>query len=201
MICLSGPDGSGKSTLAKLLRSYLLSHGIHAHILWFRGSHLFASLLARLLSRFAPFRGRDNPYYGITVPPKLRFVWSLIEFSSILPYYLLRRFLALFHYVIGDRCLLDFVVWIIVTLDYPEFLTGFLGRFLVRLVSKDVFAYVVADPAALRRRAPNTPYRFLLKEKACYDVLAKHYAGHLIDTTDRTPKEALGELLKRLRGL
>ncbi|MEM3715141.1 MAG: hypothetical protein QXF82_09365, partial [Nitrososphaeria archaeon] len=72
-----GPDGSGKSTLARLLRSYLYSQGVYAYISWFRGTHLFASVLARFFSRFTSFRGYGNPYYRIVVPSKLRPLWVL----------------------------------------------------------------------------------------------------------------------------
>ncbi|MEM1510554.1 MAG: hypothetical protein QW096_11880 [Thermofilaceae archaeon] len=198
-ICLFGPDGSGKSTLARLLRSYLYSQGVYAHISWFRGSHLFASVLARFFSCFTSFRGYGNPYYGITVSLKLRPLWVLVEFSSLLPHYLLRRFLSLLHPVIGDRGLLDFVVWIIVTLDYPKFLSSLIGGFLARLAAKEKNVYVKADLATLSRRVVGMPPSFLAKEIACYSVLAKYYASHTIDTTSRTPMESLGELLKCLR--
>ncbi|MEM2687633.1 MAG: thymidylate kinase [Thermoproteota archaeon] len=201
VICLFGPDGSGKSTLARLLRSYLYSRGVYAYISWFRGSHLFASVLARLLSRLAAFRGCSNPYYGITIPLKLRSLWILIEFSSLLPHYIFRRFLSLLHPLIGDRGILDFMVWIIVTLDHPKLLSSLLGGFLARLAAKERGIYVRADLAALHRRAVSMPLAFLVKESACYDVLAKYYASHIIDTTDKKPREAFGELLKCRRTL
>ncbi|MEM3680057.1 MAG: hypothetical protein QW359_00175 [Metallosphaera sp.] len=174
----------------------MYSHGVYAHISWLRGSHLFASVLARFFSHFTSFKGCRNPYYGIIVPPKLRPLWVLLEFSSLLPYYLLRRFLSLLQPVIGDRGLLDFIVWIIVTLDYPRFLSSLIGRFLARLAAKEKNTYVKADPATLRRRVVDIPLSFLAKEIACYNVLAKYYANVIIDTTNRTPKESLRELLR-----
>jgi len=198
-IYLFGPDGSGKSTLAKLFRGYMSSCGIYVHASWFRGSHLFASVLARFLSRFSSFRGYINPYYKITIPLKLRPLWILIEFSSILPHYLLRKFLSIFHPVVGDRGLLDFIVWIIVTLNYPKFLSSPLGGFLARLAAKEENVYVKAEPTVLRKRTAGVTHSFLAKEIACYNVLAKYYASHTIDTTSKTPKESLGELLKCLR--
>ena len=198
-IYLFGPDGSGKSTLAKLFRGYMSSCGIYVHASWFRGSHLFASVLARFLSRFSSFRGYINPYYKITIPLRLRPIWILIEFSSILPHYLLRKFLSVFHPVVGDRGLVDFMVWIIVTLDHLKFLSSILGGFLARLAAKEENVYVKADLAVLRKRTASVTYSFLVKEVACYNVLAKYYASHTIDTTSKTPKESLGELLKCLR--
>ena len=198
-ICLFGPDGSGKSTLAKLFWSYMSSRGVYVHVSWLRGSHLFASVLARFLSHFTSFRGYINPYYRIAIPLKLRPLWILIEFSSLLPHYLFRRLLSLFHLVIGDRGILDFIVWIIVTLDYPKFLSGLIGGFLARLAAKEKDIYVKADPITLRGRVVDIPSSFLANEIACYNVLAKYYASHTIDTTGKTPRESLGELLKCLR--
>ncbi|MEM1510450.1 MAG: hypothetical protein QW096_11360 [Thermofilaceae archaeon] len=199
VVCFFGPDGSGKSTLARLLRSYLYSRGVYAHVSWFRGSHLFASVLARFLSHFTSLKGYSNPYYRVSIPSKLRSLWVLVEFSSLLPHYLLRRFLSLLHPVIGDRGLLDFIVWIIITLDHPGFLSSFTGRFLARLAVKEKNIYVKADPAILRRRVVDVPPSFLVKEIACYNVLAKYYAKCTIDTTSRTPLESLGELVECLR--
>ncbi|MEM1563010.1 MAG: hypothetical protein QXV75_08525 [Candidatus Bathyarchaeia archaeon] len=51
----------------------------------------------------------------------------------------------------------------------------------------------------LRRRTAGVTHSFLAKEIACYNVLAKYYASRTIDTTSKTPKESLGELLKCLR--
>ncbi|MEM3905675.1 MAG: hypothetical protein QXZ17_02220 [Nitrososphaerota archaeon] len=100
--------------------------------------------------------------------------------------------------VVGDRGLLDFIVWIIVTLDYPGFLGSLLGDFLARLATKDLAIYVTADLTMLHKRTPSTPYQFLLKEEACYNILAKYYASHIIDTSDKKPKEALYELLRAI---
>jgi len=172
---------------------------VYVHVSWFRGSHLLASVLARFLSHFTSLRGYSNPYYKISIPLRLRSLWILIEFYSLLPHYFLRRLLSLLYPVIGDRGLLDFIVWIIVTLDYPKFLSSLLGGFLARLAAKEKNVYVKADPATLRRRVADIPPSFLAKEIACYSVLAKYYASHTIDTTSRTPKESLGELLECLR--
>jgi len=138
-------------------------------------------MLARFLSRFDFFKGSDNPYYGITLPPKLRLPRMLIEFSSILPHYLLRKFLS----IPTDDCRSQsprLIAWIIVTLDHPRFPNSLLGAFLAGLAFMGTAIYVTADPNALRKRAPNTPYSFLLGESACYDVLTKYYASHTIDT-------------------
>lgn len=198
IICFFGPDGSGKSTLVRLFRGYLISHGIHTYISWLRGSHLFASLLARFLSRFTICKGSANPYYGIIIPSKLRPLWIFIEFTSLLPHYLLRKILSFLHIVIGDRCLVDFIVWIITTLDYSKLFGNVLGRFLIRLAMKDKAIYVKASQTELLRRAPDVPRQFLMKELMYYDILFKYYTSCVIDTTNKKPKEVLFELLNCL---
>ncbi len=67
------PYGSGKSALAGALVKELRRRGFKVRLSWMRGTHTIASILAMFLSRFNPLRNPiDNPYHGITLPPKLR---------------------------------------------------------------------------------------------------------------------------------
>ena len=79
-VVFSGADGSGKSTVASALRGYLLFRGVGVCLHWFRGSHLFVSVLLRFLSRFNSFHGLCNPYYLVCIPRSLRRAWAFLEF-------------------------------------------------------------------------------------------------------------------------
>jgi hypothetical protein len=199
-LVFSGADGSGKTTTTKLLQLYFSRYGgICVH--WFRGSHLFVSVLARFLHRFGSFRGFCNPYYRICVPEGLRRVWVFLEFVSILPH-LFARFLLwrVCKVVVCDRGLLDFLVWLVVTLDAPWVLRSVIGRFLLALVSGENIVYLYADVGTLARRA-DVPRGFVARELAIYNVLARYFARCSIDTGRNRPARVVAEVVRCLERL
>jgi len=192
-LTLSGADGSGKTTTAKFLKAYF---GSCVH--WFRGTHIFASILSRFLSHFNAFKGDCNPYYGICVPDKLRFLWIHLEFWSLLPHLFTRFLLKKFcRFLICDRGILDFIVWIVVTLNKPSFLQSIYGSFLLRLVFRERPIYLYADADTLAKRA-DMPREFVLKELAVYSILAKHLSLCSIDTGGQKPLKVIRGVLKCL---
>ena len=98
--------------------------------------------------------------------------------------------------------MLDFVVWLIVTLDAPWILNTLIGRFLIRFVSRGNIVYLYADIDALARRA-DVPREFIVKELAIYNILAKYLAECSIDTgrsrSVRVVAEVIRCLVKRTR--
>jgi len=196
-ITISGCDGSGKTTLTKVLASYLSRYG-SAKVFWFRGSHLLASLLLRLLSRFSAFRGGCNPYYRVCVPGKLRRLWIHVEFWSALPYIVLRILLSkMLKFLVCDRGIADFIVWIVTTLNCPRFLSTLYGRFLIRLIPKEWVVYLYADRDVLVKRA-DVPADFVYREFVVYNALVKGLARCGVDTGSLKPVEAAARVLRCL---
>jgi energy-coupling factor transporter ATP-binding protein EcfA2 len=197
-LVLSGADGSGKTTIAKFLVSVFSGRdSVCFH--WFRGSHILASILARIFSRLKSFRGNCNPYYMICVPEKLKSLWVHIEFWSLLPHVFTRFFLRIFcDYLVCDRGFLDFIVWIIATLDRPSFLRSIYGSFLLRLAYIENPVYLYADPNILFKRS-DVPKSFVFKELSIYNSLAKNLSLCSIDTGAKNPHEVAIEVLRCLK--
>jgi hypothetical protein len=193
-IVISGADGSGKTTVVRLLASYFSRSGptcVH----WFRGSHLLSSLLYRLLSRFRSFRGYCNPYYGVCVPVKLRPLWVHVEFWSLIPHVVVRLILRRFcRVLVCDRGFMDFIVWVIVTLEHPSFLSSTYGRFLLRLTALEGPVYLHADVGTLAGRA-DVPRSFIARELMAYNILARYTSRCNIDTGRRSPQAVVKEIL------
>ena len=199
LICLFGPDGSGKSALARELAN-ILSSKMRVRVSWIRGTHTFASIIARFLARFNSLRGRENPYYGICIPTSFRPVWQLIEFLSALPIWVFRFLIPsiLGYTVIGERSLIDLAIWISMTTRDLGFLNSFLGRAILTISTKSSLnIYVKADMVTLRkRRGREDETSFLPAQLALYDLIGiRVLSSPLIDTTDRNIKESLRELL------
>ncbi|ADN49798.1 thymidylate kinase [Vulcanisaeta distributa] len=198
-ICLFGPDGSGKSTLARLLAQYL-ARGDYVRISWVRGSHMAASLLARFLALFPSMRGVDNPYYGISIPKNLRPLWWFLEFISVLPNWFFRFIMpSIYETVIGERGLLDFLVWVCVTTE-PGFLKTLWGRATLALALKHCRnVFIIADLKTLIRRKGREPTaRTLPRQWVIYNALAKSLNLISVDTSSDTPIQSLIKLISEL---
>jgi energy-coupling factor transporter ATP-binding protein EcfA2 len=199
LMYLFGPDGSGKTTLAKALARELEGRNFNVRISWMRGTHTLASMLARFLSKFATFRGSDNPYYGMSIPSCMRRLWQLLEFISVLPVLLFRFMLPSFlgYTVVAERYVPDFIVWVSVTTRDEDYLERFEVRFMLALsVRADVRVYVTASEAELvKRRGGEVDLKFLAEQIKLYNALARLVGSYRVDTTGRDVDSSLREVL------
>jgi len=200
-----GPDGSGKTTIATTLAKKLRKECSKVKLSWMRGTHTLASMLAVFLTKFPTFRGSDNPYYGISVPNRMKRLWQIIEFVSMLPI-LLTRFTipSLIGYVIvAERYLPDFLIWVSLITRDEDYLKRLEARFLLALSMKaNVKVYVTASEAELaKRRSGEVNRNFLSRQIKLYEELAKIIGACKIDTTGRSIKETLNELISFVQPL
>jgi len=121
-----------------------------------------------------------------------------VEFWSFVPYlftrFLLRR---LCSFLVCDRGSLDFLVWLVSTLNFPSLLRGVYGGFLLRLARWEGPVYLYADLRVLAGRA-DVPRSFLVRELAVYNVLAGYVARCSIDTGVNGPLDVVRGVLECL---
>ena len=200
LLCFFGVDGSGKSTLARRVAAYLRARGFHTTIVWMRGTHTIASVLARILAYFPLFRGSCNPYYKVCIPLKMRRLWLWIEFISVLPVIVLRFAVPkLFgRVVVAERSFIDFLVWLVVTLRWCEVVRGFIGKSVVSLQLSlcDRVVYIRADPDTLLARRKGSPEEHLIPvQLRIYDVVARAIGAPVVDTSEGTVDQSLRKVL------
>jgi len=196
-----GPDGSGKTTLARMLVRFLTSKGMPVRVSWMRGTHTLASLIARFLAKFNTFHGDDNPYFMIRIPRKMLRLWYFLEFVSILPI-VIQRFIIpslMGFFVIAERCLVDFIVWLIITTKNIKALNSLCIKpilyYLLKTARNHTFVYITADIQTLMVRS-NESYRSLLMQVALYNVLGKYIGACVVNTTNKNINESLRDLVR-----
>jgi len=198
IIYFFGVDGSGKTTLAKHLSLVLKSKGFKVKLSWMRGTHLFASILARLIANFTAFKGSDNPYYGIQIPGHLRRLWQLIEFASAIPIILFKFILpsAIGYWIVAERYLPDFITWVSLTTNDQHYPESVEAKFLFALSSKaESKIYVTTSLKEIISRRGETDLHFIKNQLKLYPKISSALHAHRLDTTKKSVDESLKEIL------
>jgi hypothetical protein len=107
---------------------------------------------------------------------------------------LLKQF---YKFLVCDRGFLDFVAWVIVTLNHLSFLNSAYGKFLLKLAFREEPIYLYADLEALSKRA-DVPRGFAVRELAVYSVIARYFARCSIDTGRNKPVSVAVEVIQCL---
>lgn len=207
-IILFGADGTGKTTQAKLLISYIRSHGGRPWWAWIRGRHSLAFVLALLFARFGYYQtvnlpnGTSQKVFDPRLLPKLRPIWQLIEFVSVLPWIILRVRLPriLGYTVVAERYVVDTVVYLGYWLG-DRFLKSFSAKALLseippnsQLIHLDAEAHVIFD----RRQDDIITPDFVTYQKETYSRLARELHAVTINTSKNTIEQTFELILKAL---
>jgi hypothetical protein len=105
--------------------------------------------------------------------------------------------------VIAERYVPDFLVWVSLTTRDEDYLKRLEARFMLALSMKaDARVYVTACEAELaKRRNEEVDQIFLSRQIKLYEELAKIITACKIDTTGRSIKETLNELISFVQPL
>jgi thymidylate kinase len=203
MILFFGPDGAGKTTLARMLKKYFLKQGkCKVRISWIRGTHTLALAIASFLSKFNNMKGTDNPYFNIKIREKDK-IWQFIEFISLIPLMLLRYYIPdkIGYIVIGERCPIDSLVWIMQTTKDSKYFKTIFGRFLLYFSSNaDLVFFITANQEILIKRRLNEKINFLqlyLYDKI-YEILKRSYSElkiYRIETSCESVERSLHKMI------
>ncbi|NIQ06681.1 MAG: hypothetical protein GWO20_13415 [Candidatus Korarchaeota archaeon] len=195
LIAFSGPDGSGKSTIARKIAEEWRPSQIY----WLRGTHTLAYLLVRILTRLNRFTGATDFYLNLSIPKTLRKLWQLIEFFSILPHILALKLLGLRHRIVCDRYLPDFIVWVALLTDDPEYLSTLQFRILRAITRNEAkLFYFTATLSELKKRSGERS-SFLKRQLSFYEKVRAYLPGEVIDTSNKSIKEVLRYINRKLR--
>jgi thymidylate kinase len=198
VIYFFGPDGSGKTTLATKTVETLSKNGFKVRKGWMRGTHTVSYAFARLLRLHGAFRGQNH--FMVSIPKNLTRLWRFLEFTSALPVFFYRFALPkLFgFYVVGERYLPDYLVWVSIVLNDDNFAQAPESKFLLSLTKKTGAGfYITADTTILSKRSFENP-AFLTRQQAIYANLATALGAFKIDTTHTSAEEAFQKIYTTL---
>jgi thymidylate kinase len=208
-IIFFGPDGAGKTTLAQLLVKHLMSNGHRSRTAWIRGRHSLAFKLATFFTKLGYYRVIKSPNgcvsyctFDPSLFPRLRKLWELIEFISILPWIITRVYgpKILGYTVVSERYVVDTVVYLAYWLG-DDILQSFLSRVLLSFIPRDsVLIHIDAETDVLLARHPDDAINedYILFQRKAYNTFAKSLKAITIDTTSCGVEENFLRIIQHL---
>jgi dTMP kinase len=205
VICFSGIDGSGKSTHAHMLFRELCAKGIDCRYRWLRHPR-FLSLIPEALRSLMKLAGdtgssssqkkRETPFHSNQAIVDLWFLLQLTDaylvmLKNVYLQTLLGRTLVL------DRCPIDTLIDIAVSLKKERFIFGAVGKSFLRLIPNNslVLVFDTEIETALFRKNQTDDVDLLSRKRVLYRSLSKMYRWNLISTCDLF-LEVHGEVMK-----
>jgi energy-coupling factor transporter ATP-binding protein EcfA2 len=213
IIAFYGIDGSGKTTLAQLLMNIIKRKYTHVHLIRLRAHHTIVYLLLRFFFRikgydYKKLQGRPA-HLSYLIKYYFRRWMSillLLEIIGVIMWYLLRVVprICLQRRVIfiADRFLPDFIVMLSYIGELSEKRLAHLYKFLENLQRfKPIYIYTYVNPyvAMIRKRDEDSPLSFILNLVLRYEQINRYIGHHTIDTTNKTIRESILQLLSYLR--
>lgn len=175
---------------------------------WIRGTHTLAFVLANIFVKLGyyqiaePSPGTKMKLFDPRLLPKLKTLWGLIEFISVLPWILLKVYLPMFlgYIIVAERYTVDTVVYLAYWLG-PDFLQGFLTKVLLGFIPQSsVLIHLNAETQVLltRIRDDIITRDFLVFQQQVYPMLSKKLGAVAIDTSKLGVKETFRSILELL---
>ena len=208
IIIFFGPDGAGKTTQVKLLIKYLSSHKCRPWWTWIRGRHSLAFVLALLFTRLGYYQmveaapGKKHKVFDPRLLPKLRSMWGVIEFASVLPWIFLRVYLPKFlgYTVVAERYVIDTVTYLGYWLGQDVF-ESFLAKALLRFIPRgSVMIHLYAETEMLFKRIfdDDVTSDFIEFQQKVYPMLARSLGAVTINTSKLDVNETFKRILEVL---
>lgn len=212
VICFSGIDGSGKSTHARLVFKELKAKGINCRYRWLRYPRFFSFIPEALYSLISSTRKtgfssssqktHKTPFHSSRVIINL---WPLFQLVDVFLTTVKNVYLpSLVHYtLILDRCVIDTLVDIAVSLKNEKLVFGVVGRSFLKLIPNDslVLIFDVRERIAhvrVLRKNQTEDVGALTRKRILYKSLSKTYRWNVINT-DEPFREVHNKVMKLLQ--
>jgi len=197
VICFSGIDGSGKSTHAHLMFEELRAKGINCRYRWLRYPRFFSLILEALYSPISSTgkTGSSSSSHRTHEAPSNKVIvdlWFLFQLVDTYLVMLKNVYLpTLFGYtLILDRCAIDTLIDIAVSLRKEKSVFGVVGKSFLKLIPNNSLVLVFdtkVDIVVFRKKQTDN-IDTLSRKRVLYRSLSKMYCWNVISTCELFPE-------------